>query len=63
MPLSDAEKLEIQIEAAWEVFCDSDPERHAKLLKLMDTKFYQLMKLAYAHGFTDGMQSVLRRGL
>ncbi len=60
MPLSEKQLLELEVETAWEAFMDSDPERHARMLKRLDPKFYSLLKLAYQHGYSDGAQSVLR---
>ena len=60
MPLSEQQLLELEIETAWETFMDTDPERHAGMLKRLDPPMYQMIKLAYQHGYSDGAQSVLR---
>ena len=60
MALTDIEKLELELDVAWDVFCDENPEHHTTVLKLIDPKFYELLKLAYQHGYTDGAGSVMR---
>lgn len=60
MPLSHEQLLALEVETAWETFMDSDPDRHARMLKRLDPKFYRLLKLAYQHGYSDGAQSVYR---
>ena len=60
MQLSPEEKLQLEIDTAWETFCDADDLQHARMLEAMDPNFYQMMKLAYQHGYSDGSQSVLR---
>lgn len=58
--LTEKESLRIEIETAWENFCDTDPENHARVLKVVDPIRYKLMELAFAHGYADGAQSVYR---
>ena len=60
MPLSPQQLLELEMETAWENFCDADELQHARILEAMDPNFYQMMKLAYQHGYSDGAQSVYR---
>ena len=60
MQLSEEEKLKLEVDTAWETFMDSDPERHARMMERLDPPLYQMIKLAYQHGYTDGAQSVLR---
>jgi len=60
MPLTPSQLLELEIESAWDVFRDSDPEGHADVLKILDPKCYEMMRLAFAHGYSDGAQSVYR---
>ena len=60
MPLSEEQKLMLEVESAWEGFMNSDVDRHARMLRVLDPKFYSLMKLAYQHGYSDGAQSVYR---
>ena len=60
MPLSDEETFKIEIDEAWEMFCDDDERNHARLLKVVDPNCYQMMRLAYGCGYVDGGQSTLR---
>lgn len=60
MALSTEELLELELDSAWEAFCDSDQLNHARVLSIVDPKFYELMKLAYKHGYTDGARSIIR---
>ena len=60
MPLSEAELLEIEIAAAWEVFCDGDPNMSTENIKGRDPAFYRLLALSFSNGFVAGAKSILR---
>jgi len=60
MALTDIELLQLELDTAWETFCDQNPQHHAEMLKDADPRYYTLLKLAYQHGYTDGAQSVIR---
>jgi len=58
--LSEAELLEIEIAAAWEVFTDSDPKMSTEHIKQLDPTFYRLLALAFSRGFVAGAASQIR---
>ncbi len=60
MTPTEEQLLKLEIETAWEVFIDADPERHSQLLQKLDPKMFSLLILAYQHGYSDGAQSVFR---
>lgn len=60
MALSEVELLELEINAAWEVFTDSDPKMSTEHLKALDPTFYRLLALAFSRGFVAGAASQIR---
>ena len=58
--LSEHELLEIEIDEAWNAFCDGDPNQSTEHFKTLDPEGHRLLKLAYSRGFTDGAKSILR---
>lgn len=58
--LSEAQLLEIEIAAAWEVFTDSDPTMSTEHIKELDPTFYRLLALAFSRGYVAGAANTLR---
>ncbi len=58
--LSEAELLEIEIGAAWEVFADRDPMMSTEHIKELDPAFYRLLELAFWGGYVAGAGNTLR---
>ena len=60
MPLSEHELLKLEIDAEWDVFCDADPNLTTARLAEIDPAGVQLLKFAFARGFTAGARSAIR---
>lgn len=58
--LSEAEVLEIEIEAAWEAFTDADPRMSTEHIKELDPTFYRLLALSFSRGYVAGAANTIR---
>ena len=60
MPMSEADLLLLQMDAAWETFCDADPNMSTAHLEKIEPEVVSLLKLAFGSGYTAGARSVYR---
>lgn len=53
MPLPDEQLLRLKIESAFDHLADTMPELRLREIELMDRRTFELMKLAFGHGYIE----------